>query len=111
MSGRRPALALEEDYEDTLVAAARALGYRVHVERKARGAGGYRTPIKGDAGWPDVVIAGHGRHLVLELKRPPNGPTPEQLAWLEELRAAGVDARLLVVPDELDALLEELARR
>jgi hypothetical protein len=108
---RKPALALEDDYEDTLVAGARALGYLVHVERKANTARGYRTPIKGNRGWPDVVIAGHGRLIVAELKRPGNKPTPEQLAWLVELRIAGVDARLVLVPDELDALLEELARR
>jgi len=108
----RPRLvALEGDYEDTLVDGARTLGYRVHVQRKARTAAGYRTTIKGDAGWPDVVICGRGRFIVLELKRPGNKPTPEQRAWLTALVAAGIDARVLIVPNELDDFLEELGHR
>lgn len=100
---------LETDYEDTIVDGARALGYRAHAERPARSAAGWRTAVKGDAGWPDVTIAGYGLLLVLELKRKGNKPTPEQVAWLEELVAAGVDARLVTVPDDTNALLVELA--
>lgn len=110
MTGRADHLrpALEADYEDTIVDAALALGYLVHAERPARTARGHRTAIKGVAGWPDLVIVGRGRFLVVELKRKGNTPTVEQSRWLAELVAAGVDARLAYVPEQLDELLDWL---
>ncbi len=103
-------LATESAYEDTLIAAARLLGYRAHAERPARTLRGHRTAIKGDAGWPDLCICGYDRVLFLELKRPGNKPTAEQVAWLAALNAAGCDARLVYVPDDLDDLIAELRR-
>lgn len=103
-----PVAALEADYEDTLVDAALKLGYLVHAERAARTARGHRTAIKGVAGWPDLVIVGRGRFLVVELKRKGNEPSTEQSRWLAELVAAGVDARLAYVPEQLDELLDWL---
>lgn len=99
----------EEECEDAIVAAATALGYYVHAERRSRSSKGWRTAIKGMAGWPDLVIVGHGRIIVRELKRKPNRPSPEQMLWLEALRGAGVDADVLYVPEGQDAFLAALA--
>lgn len=98
----------EEECEATLVDAAMMLGYYVHVERKALTDKGVRTPVKGNVGWPDVVIVGHGRAWFLELKRRPNTPSIEQDNWLYLLDRAGLDARLLWVPEDLQEFIDEL---
>jgi len=102
--------ATERDYETTIIDAARLGGWFVHAERPARSAKGWRTPIRGHAGWPDLFLVNpDGRALALELKRRPNKPTPEQMSWLLALELAGIDARLVYVPDDLHALVAELA--
>lgn len=103
---------LEDECEDTIVAAATMLGYRVHAARRARSKESWRTPIKGHVGFPDLVIAGHGTLIVRELKRRPNKVEPEQQAWLDTLRIAGIDAHVLWVPEEQDGfirLLQDIA--
>ena len=104
------ATATERDYESTIIAAATLGGWLVHAERPARSARGWRTPIRGVAGWPDLLLVHPllGRVLALELKRRPNRPRPEQVSWLLALELAGIDARLVHVPDDLDDLLAEL---
>ena len=104
-------LPIETQYEDTIVEAAIAAGWLVHAERSARTNRGHRTPIKGIAGYPDLTIVGYGRLIVIELKRKPNKPSPAQFRWLGEMLAAGVDARLVYVPEGLNALLAELGQR
>lgn len=98
-------------YQRTVLEAARLGGWLCHAERAAMNrAGRYSTPIQGDKGWPDLILARGPRLLAIELKRRPNKPTAAQVVWLDALKAAGVDARLVFVPDELDALCAELVR-
>lgn len=108
MTALRPT---EAQCEDRIIHLARLYGWRVHAERPARSRDGWRTAIKGDAGWPDLVLAHptRGRLLIVELKRKPAKPTDEQTVWLDTLRACGVDARLVYVPEELASLETELA--
>jgi len=102
--------ATELDCETTIIQGARILGYLVHGERPARTLGqGWVTPIKGDAGWPDLVIAGHGHCLVVELKRRPRKVDAAQQTWLDVLAAAGVTTGVVWVPEGVDAFLDELA--
>ena len=106
MTALRPT---EDQCEDTIIDAAKLAGWRVHVERRSRTKDGWATAIKGHKGWPDMTLAHpDGRLIVVELKRKPNKPTPDQEAWLSTLRACGVDARIVWVPEELDALLSEI---
>lgn len=102
--------ATEAQCEDAIIGAARLLGYRVHAERPARQARGWATAIKGDAGWPDLVLVGHGHLIVVELKRKPNRVEPAQQAWHDALARAGVDCRVVWVPEGMDAFLADLAR-
>lgn len=46
------------------------------------------------AGWPDLVLIRRPRILFCELKREGEKATPEQQAWLDELRACGQEAYL-----------------
>lgn len=99
----------EAECQATIVAAALTLGYLVHAERPARSERGWRTPVQGSPGFPDLVIAGHGRVIVAELKRPGNRVEPAQQAWLDALSFAGVDARVVWVPDGQQSFIDELA--
>ena len=102
----------ELDCERTIIDAARLGGWRVHGERSAMNRRGrYATPIKGDVGFPDLILCRGSRLMALELKRWPRTPDPAQLDWLAALALAGADARVVYVPDELDALCQELANR
>ena len=97
--------------QTTIIHAARTLGYRVHHQRPSVSrAGRWASAIQGDPGWPDLVICGHDRLWVIELKRHGGKPTADQVSWLTALTRAGVDARLVIVPDHQQALIDELAR-
>lgn len=104
-------LPTEADCQTAIIAAARTLGYRVHHQRPARLADGrIRSTIQGDKGFPDLVIAGHGRVWIVELKRHGNRPSREQVQWITALAGAGIDARVLIVPDGQHAFITELQR-
>ena len=105
-------LAGELDYERTIIEAAKAAGWLVHGERPAwnRHRTKISTPIKGHAGFPDLVLA-HPRGGVwfIELKSDGARLTREQAEWGKTLRLAGATWRLVYVPDELDTFCQELA--
>lgn len=69
---------LEEDFTTWLVDAAMRLGWRVCHVRPARTARGYRTPIQGHKGLPDVVLARAGVVVLAELKTETGRTTPDQ---------------------------------
>lgn len=82
----------EVAFENLIVRAARMLGHLRHAERPAmRQSGAVSTPIKGDKGWPDLVLLGRGRLVIAELKKNGEHPTPEQRVWLVALADAGVE--------------------
>jgi hypothetical protein len=82
--------------QDGLIEAARTLGYLVfHINAE--------NAIGNEPGFPDLVIVGHGRCIVIECKsqREPFRAAsetkrgrwmPGQLEWLGAFTAAGVDA-------------------
>lgn len=95
----------------TIVDAAKLLGWRVHHSRPGYTRQGYRTPIQGHKGLPDLILV-RGRQLwIVETKRRPNKVEPEQQAWLDAFTAAGVAARVVWVPEGLAEFLADLARR
>lgn len=96
--------------QQTIIEAATLAGWRVHAERPARTANGWATPIQGHPGWPDLILVRAGRCLAIELKRRPRQPDPDQTIWLDLLRGAGIDARLVWVPEQMHELIDELTR-
>lgn len=67
----------------------------VHHCRPARMASGnWVTPIQGDAGFADLVIAGEHGVLFRELKSEKGQLAPGQRSWLALLTGAGADAAL-----------------
>ncbi|BCW96778.1 MAG: VRR-NUC domain-containing protein [Fimbriimonadales bacterium] len=85
--------ASEQEFQRTLLELARLKGWRVHHTRPALDRRGrWLTPIQGDAGFPDLVLARGGRVLFVELKREGRRPSPQQQAWLDALAGcAGVE--------------------
>lgn len=100
--------ASEADCQDTIVAAAKAAGWRVHAARPAASrTGRWSTPIQGHAGFPDLILVHRTRGLVVvELKRRPNSVEPDQREWLVQLRAAGLQVCVWWVPEQLSDALD-----
>lgn len=94
----------ENQLMDAIVEAAKLHSWKVAHFRPALTAKSWRTPMQGDPGFPDLVLARNGRVLFLELKSHGGRVSPDQMAWLAEL---GPDASL-VWPDDLDDLLRRL---
>ena len=62
--------------------------------------GRWLTPVQGDVGFPDLVLARQGRLIFAELKREGRKPTPPQQGWLEVLATcAGVEVYLWTPAD------------
>lgn len=76
----------EADFQRRVMDAARVAGYRVaHFRPALTQRGRWVTPMSGDTGFPDLVLAKGGVVLCAELKRDGGKPTPEQLLWLDAL--------------------------
>lgn len=77
--------ATEAEFQQAVVDYAHLMGWKVHHTRPARTDKGWRTPIQGDAGYPDLTMARRGRIVIAELKSETGKLTREQAAWLEHL--------------------------
>jgi hypothetical protein len=94
----------EDDLKARVLDLAKLKGWMVVHYRPARTAKGWRTPLEGDKGCPDIILARRGVVLLVELKSATGGPTKEQRAWLDAL---GGHARLWK-PKDWDDILKEL---
>lgn len=95
----------EDDFKVRVMDTARHHGWLRHHSRPALTKQGWRTPLEGDPGLPDLVLARDDVVLLVELKSDTGYPTPMQRAWLA---AAGPHARLWR-PRDWDAALAELS--
>lgn len=86
---------------------AKLYGLKAHHCRPARTATGWATPISGDRGFPDLVIAGC-RVIYRELKAEGGRVSPDQVGWLHTLAAAGVDAQIWRPRDWPERITAEL---
>lgn len=88
----------EREFQDQVVRLAKLLGWKVAHFRQGRTARGWRTPMTGDVGWPDLVLARNGTVLFRELKVNAR-PTEAQRDWLTALAAGGLDAAVWTADD------------
>ena len=81
------AAAMSEDVLlESVIALARALGWKVHHCRPARKLdGSWSTPVQGDPGYPDLTLAKVGRLMFVELKSERGSLSAQQRAWLNIL--------------------------
>jgi len=85
----------EAQLQQAVIELARWLGFWVAHFRPAKTERGWRTPVEADGkGFPDLVLAKPGRFLIVELKSSVGGITQEQGAWVNVLRAAGVETHI-----------------
>lgn len=101
----------EDDLLDFVMDAAAARGWLVHHCRPARSGQGWRTPIQGDTGFPDLVLVHPRRGVIFaELKSERGREREDQTIWgdaLIEVRAEYYVWR----PRDRDAILERLVTR
>lgn len=77
---------LEKDFQANVVELAKITGWRVHHARAVQNFDGrHMTPIQGDAGFPDLVLARKGRVIFAELKSESGRLGEQQLRWLAAL--------------------------
>lgn len=82
----------ESEFQDAVIEYARIYGWRVAHFRPARTASGWRTAVAADGkGFPDLTMVRGTRLAVAELKGERGRVGPDQQAWLDALKAAGVE--------------------
>ncbi len=82
----------EGDFQGAVIQLAQLRGYLVAHFRPAKTDRGWRTPVSADgAGFPDLVMVGHGRVLYRELKAESGRVRSEQAVWLAQLERCGAD--------------------
>lgn len=85
----------EAGLQEAVIALAKLRGWRVAHFRPARTEKGWRTPVEGDAGFPDLVLVRGGRLIFAELKSQRGKVTLDQHEWLDELGSVeGIEARV-----------------
>ena len=77
----------EAEFQADIVAFAKAHGWLVHHCRPARTTKGWATPLQGDAGFVDLVLARNGVVHLWELKAQGKKPTEAQVAWIVASKA------------------------
>lgn len=75
----------EAKFQSQVLQLAKLRGWKVCHFRPAQTARGWRTPMQGDPGFPDLVLARRGTVIFAELKRAGKVPTLDQQGWLNEL--------------------------
>jgi len=98
---------LEKDWQSRVVDLAKVLGYRIAHFRPAQTARGWRTPMLGTPGWPDLVLCRPPRVIFAELKVG-SAVRPEQAEWLEQLAAAGCETYIWRGPGDWDQVVDVL---
>jgi hypothetical protein len=78
-------LMTEAQFTDAVIDLAKYRGWMVCHFRPARTVKGWRTPVQGDKGFPDLVLARQGQVLFVELKIGTNNLRPDQARWADQL--------------------------
>jgi hypothetical protein len=73
--------ATEGEFQDAVIALAKLKGWKVAHFRPALTSKGWRTPMQGDKGFPDLVLARKGEVKFAELKVRSNRITADQADW------------------------------
>lgn len=103
----------EASFQSQVIQLARLYGWRVVHFRPAQvRSGKWVTPMIGDPGFPDLVLArpNPGDLIIAELKRPGGRISDGQRVWLDALARAGAEAYLWE-PKDLDRIKTRLSRK
>ena len=91
----------ERQFQSQIIMVARANNWRVYHTFDSR-----RSP----AGFPDLVLVGHGRVLFRELKTDKGRMSKPQKEWMQSLIDADADFSVWR-PRDLKAIIKELTRK
>jgi VRR-NUC domain len=94
----------EAQFTETVIQLAKFYRWHVTHFRPALTEHGWRTPLSGHNGFPDLVLARNKVVLIVELKTEKGRVTKEQQKWGDEI---GEQYRLWR-PSDLDSIREEL---
>jgi hypothetical protein len=98
----------ETIFQSQIIAAARLYHWRIVHHRPALNRSGkWSTPMEGDKGFPDLVLAKNGYVILAELKSNTGKLGPGQQEWLTEL---GEHARLWR-PRDWNEIVQELSAK
>lgn len=85
----------EAQLQDCVIEMAQRFGWKIHHGRPGMNRRGeWMTPIQGDAGFPDLIMARAGRTLAVELKSEKGRVADAQYDWLKVLDETTVSAYL-----------------
>lgn len=99
----------EAGFQAAVIDLARLRGWLVHHCRPARTGAGWATPITGDPGFPDLVLARPPRLIFAELKSTKGRVSRDQERWVMRLdQCDGVEMHVLRPSDW--AAVEDLLR-
>ena len=102
----------ETELQYAILDLAKLLGVLVHHCRPAPIRNGkWITPIQGNAGFVDLVLAGPGGVVFAELKGDTTQPTEMQMRWLGTLEAAGASAYLWRPAQWYDQTIQDVLKR
>jgi hypothetical protein len=101
-----PADMCEDAWTAWVIELAMRQGWKVQHVRPARTAKGWRTPVQGHTGAPDLLLARNGDLLLPELKKNGSYPRADQREWLAHLGPYGRVWR----PRDADQVLQRLRR-
>ena len=79
----------ESQLQDAVVKLATLAGWLVHAEHVAMSNKGWRTPIQGHKGFPDLVLVRSSRVIFAECKSERGRLTEEQMQWINWLEGTG----------------------
>lgn len=101
----------EAEFQSAVIQAARYNGWRVHHTRTVQiRPGVWATPLQGDSGFPDLVLAHPDRGVIFaELKSARGRLSPEQDRWIRTLVACGAEAYVWR-PTDMVTILNRLSR-
>lgn len=100
----------EADFVREIMRLALQLGWRRHHCRPGRtSGGGWRTPIQGDVGLPDILLVRRGRMLAFECKVGDNKMTAAQKLWILDLSGVPGITAVCVWPSDWDYIEQLLS--
>lgn len=99
----------EERFQRDVMKLAKLNGWKsAHFRKAMAKSGNWVTAVAGDGkGFPDLVLV-REKVIVAELKATTN-VSPDQEAWLEAFREAGIDAYVWY-PDDIDEVIAVLSQ-
>src|SRR5262245_13387842 len=85
----------ESEFTTQIIEYAALHGWLITHFRPARSVRGWRTPLQGNPGFPDLVLCRGDRIIFAELKVGYNQPTEGQAQWLRRLsECAGIEVAI-----------------